>query len=92
MSEIPATKKCKKCSQEKELSEFHNSPRGKYGKKARCKKCVIEHVLKYYDNHREEQIENMGVWKEKNRDHYNEYQNQYQKSRRLKAKESPAGQ
>lgn len=41
------TRVCKKCFIEKDLSDFHNCKKGKFGKKSRCKKCSNEIVNKY---------------------------------------------
>ena len=48
------TKKCSKCGISKPLDEFHNQKDGKYGKRADCKKCNIEHSKQYAQEHKVE--------------------------------------
>lgn len=43
------TRICTHCGAEKELTEFHNSSKGKYGKDALCKKCKHDQrVARYF--------------------------------------------
>lgn len=35
-------KRCSKCGEEKELTEFHRAKKGKFGRTAECKSCVSE--------------------------------------------------
>jgi hypothetical protein len=45
-------KHCKKCDQDKPLSEFHNSARAKDGKWAYCKICSNARALSWYHEKR----------------------------------------
>ena len=56
-------KKCTGCFTQKPLEEFHNYKTGKFGKKAKCKKCIIKISAKY-------QKENALTIKERRRNHY----------------------
>lgn len=38
---------CTKCSELKNITEFHRSKRGKYGRVSRCKKCAAEYAREY---------------------------------------------
>ena len=60
------TKRCTKCNQEKNISEFPKQKQGKFGVRSNCNKCVKEWRMKYnqsdnYKKYREET-------KEKNRE------------------------
>lgn len=45
------TKICTKCLEEKELTSFHTSPTGKYGRKSQCKVCCNKAAKEdYHEN------------------------------------------
>lgn len=53
-------KKCKECSRNRSLDEFHNSSKSKDGKQALCKPCNIEKVREWQRNNPEKYEE---IWK-----------------------------
>jgi 5-methylcytosine-specific restriction endonuclease McrA len=46
-------KTCTKCLSTKQLEEFRDQPRGKFGKRSHCKKCEYASQKEYYKNNRE---------------------------------------
>jgi Recombination endonuclease VII len=45
---VPEARSCTKCKLIKPLSEFSKAPRGKYGRKASCKKCdAVRHAAQF---------------------------------------------
>ena len=48
MEEDIKSKVCTKCEVEKDLEEFHNDRKGKYGKYYWCKECCKKQKKRYY--------------------------------------------
>ena len=51
------TKACSKCKEEKLLSEFHKSPKHKYGVRSICKVCINSQNIAYRNSHLDEERE-----------------------------------
>ena len=51
----PAKKKCRKCSTQKPLEEFHRSKRSKDGRQPWCKICAKKERVEYYLRHQEKE-------------------------------------
>ena len=64
-------KKCTKCGEEKEVSEFHEMKGCKYGVRNTCKNCMKEYQKEY-------QKENADRLKEYQKEYRKEYQKEYQ--------------
>ena len=71
------TKTCTRCFIDKDLSKFHNSKKGKLGRKPRCKKCSSLDAKAYNDNR--DYVRS---------DERKEYEKEYSKAYRIKNKEN----
>jgi hypothetical protein len=63
-------KRCKKCGESKELSEFYVDRPARDGHRPECKACTSAARKVYYAEHREEVIERVKRWQRENRDLY----------------------
>lgn len=61
-------KKCSKCGELKELSEFYKD--GKGGYRSECKVCKDEHSKQYREKNRDKELKKTREYREKNRDRY----------------------
>lgn len=61
-------KKCSRCGEEKELSEFYKGKKYKDGYRNICKECCILKAKKYYKENSEHLKECVKEWKRKNKD------------------------
>ena len=68
-----AVKKCSKCKEEKELSEFHKSKVAKDGLQYCCKKCVSD----YNEKHKEKYKEYQKGYRKNNKEYNKEYKKEY---------------
>lgn len=66
-------KRCGKCGQEKELSEFYNDQKGSFGKKAHCRECMCANSRKYYRENGEKQRSVSKAWKDRNKQNVLDY-------------------
>jgi len=90
-------KTCKKCGQEKELSEFSNKSSEKDGKHRYCKQCMAIDVKNYYqtsgrkesDYYKNYQEENREYFREKSKDHYHSNKELYREWQRNSMKNDP---
>ena len=91
-------KKCSKCGEEKELSEFHKAKQNKDGYRGSCKDCVKEYKKEYRKNNKEYNKEYCKEYyennKEKRKEYYKEwfknnkeYRKEYYKNNKEKVKE-----
>lgn len=71
-------KTCTKCKVEQPKSEFSKRSVAKDGLKPDCKSCRKT----YYQENKEREREVKKKWKEQNRNHFNQYHNQYKKLRK----------
>ncbi len=82
------TKTCKRCSEEKPITEFSIDRRMKYGHTSKCKKCSAiykkaydeknnEHKSNYnkvwYENNKENIAERVKLWREENKEYRHAY-------------------
>ena len=82
-----AVKKCSKCKEEKELSEFYKSKIAKDGLQYFCKKCVSDYREKHKKHYKEYHKEYHKEWLEKNKEKRKETQKEYRKKNREYNKE-----
>jgi hypothetical protein len=82
------SKVCTKCCEEKTLEEFDKAPKGKYGRKSKCKACCkayreankdkIAAVQKeYYEANREKKLAYQKAYSEENKEYKREYDKAY---------------
>ena len=76
-------KKCTKCGETKELTEFHKEKRGKHGRKACCKVCIKQ----YQQANREKVAEYKKQYYQENRKKIEKRQKQYRQENREKIAE-----
>lgn len=76
------TKVCTKCGVEKDLEEFHNDRRGKYGRTSRCKRCVKQYSSSWYSKNVESYLVSCQKYKLDNSDRLNLYQKAYREKNR----------
>jgi 5-methylcytosine-specific restriction endonuclease McrA len=65
---IPTERECRECGEVKPLSEFSAHPRGKYGRRPRCKPCSRAYNKRYYREHNEEAKAARARYREENRE------------------------
>ena len=63
---IPASKVCTGCDEDKPLENFANHKKGKYGKGQKCKPCTKVIDAKYYENNTEKIKTRMRTYQSKN--------------------------
>ena len=68
-------KKCTKCGEEKEVSEFHKMKGCKYGVRNTCKNCMKEYQKEY----QKENADRLKEYRKENADRLKEYQKECQK-------------
>lgn len=62
------TKKCRKCGNEKNLSEFRNQKASKDSKKAYCKPCDDIYQKKWYMENRQKRLRQVKDWQQKRKE------------------------
>ena len=62
-------KKCTKCQQTKELTEFYKNKRGKFGRDSRCSVCARKVIYKWQDENKEHIRELQKNWRENNKEY-----------------------
>lgn len=72
-------KTCKKCNNEKELTDFYQNKKYKDGFNPTCKRCETERSLSYYKENRDKQLVNKKIRYNKNRDRELEKKREYDK-------------
>lgn len=75
-------KTCKKCKEEKELSEFYKSNQTIDGLCIYCKSCFKEKRKKSYIKNKDKVLKTCNVWYKKNRNKMLQYQKEYKKEYR----------
>ena len=73
-------KKCSKCKEEKELTEFHKQNGGKFGLSSKCKICKGEEGLNWYNNNLEKAKLQNKEWLNNNKEKYNYHHKQRYKN------------
>jgi hypothetical protein len=76
-------KKCSKCQETKDLSQFRNCKKSKDGKKYYCLVCDDKIASERYSSKKDLLNDQQKKWQKKNKEKYLEYQKQY----RLRKKE-----
>ncbi len=71
------TKVCKKCGQDKPIAAFGNYKASKDGLRPWCRECMSALGKAYYERNREVKAAKCKAWREQNREHVVEYQQQY---------------
>ena len=61
-------KRCKKCKEEKEFSQFYKNSTAKDGFRSHCKACVSAHQKKYKENNPEKVLASKRKYAENNRE------------------------
>lgn len=81
-------KTCSKCKKLKSKSEFHNKKNMKDGLCLWCKECKKAASMEYYKKNKEKVAKSVKAYRIKNKDKYNEYQRNWNRSetQRLKNK------
>ena len=86
-------KKCTKCGETKELTEFHKGKNKKDGRRACCKVCQKqyyqanrEQIKRYRQENREQILEKKKQYRQKNREKIAEYNKQYRQENREQIK------
>lgn len=75
------TKRCTKCQEEKELSEFNKHKNTKDGLAPNCKKCHNKMTRDWYRRNKESRKKSNRKWIENNRERWNELRrNNYHKN------------
>jgi hypothetical protein len=70
-------KECKKCGQEKELTEFYKHKRMADGYLNICKECKKKDAGKHYEENRETKLEYQKGYREQNKENIKEYKKNY---------------
>jgi hypothetical protein len=68
---------CRKCKEEKLLSEFHANPRDKHNVRKICKACTAVHMAKKYAANPEKERAKTAKWRSENPDKDREYNIKY---------------
>lgn len=68
---------CRKCEQEKDLSEFRNQKATKDGKKSYCKICDSAYNKENYRKKADNRINQIKNWQQKHPEKVKEYQKKY---------------
>lgn len=76
-------KDCTCCGSSKPLDEFHKG-NGRMGRKSACKDCSLADRKKYYQAHKESELERQRAWLQKNQDKMRECGKVWRKSNRGK--------
>lgn len=81
LSEMPKTKTCTYCNQEKNLDNFNNSNNGKYGKTSRCKVCIKSinktYSKNYYQRNKYKLLTKQKEYNNVNKEKIKEYHKKY---------------
>lgn len=64
-------KKCTKCGEEKDVSNFYSDPRGKHGVSGTCKACRSAYFALRYAENKEKIIGINNAWRERNKEQLN---------------------
>lgn len=81
------TKRCSKCGEEKDISEFRNNNRSKDKKDYFCKLCRRERDNNYRKNNKDKIKKTRKEYREKNKDKIKEKKKEYYKNNKDKIKE-----
>ena len=73
-------KQCRKCSDKKELGEFHRDKTRADGYRSICKICVGAYMQNQHISNREKNIARAAKWAEENRDKHNAKCNKWAKN------------
>ena len=90
--EIITNKKCQKCLNIKDLSEFNNSRNGKFGKHNFCRECLRIYNKEIYDRGRADRIQEVSIWNLRNKNKTKVYSEKFRdkiKPDRKKRKKQP---
>ena len=80
-------KKCTKCGEEKEVSEFHKMKGCKYGVRNTCKNCMKEYQKEYRKENVDSMKEYQKEYRKENVDSMKEYRKEYRKENADRLKE-----
>lgn len=91
-------KKCKKCGEVKDLSDFHKNKTTRDGLNNKCRKCcaayyqankesLLEYKRKYYEANRERLLVQQKEYQEANRERLREYKQEYHEANRERLRE-----
>ena len=75
-------KTCTRCGISKPLDEFHKSKDSKNGRRSDCKECIKKRSRKYYQEHRDEILENSKKYGQEHREGIREYHRNYYQEHR----------
>lgn len=64
------SRNCTKCGIEKNLDQFHNATKGKYGKRSMCKSCDLLAGQKWLRENRKKALATSQKWRENNTERY----------------------
>jgi len=64
------TKKCTSCEENKPLEDFHKTPRGRGGRRSKCKSCVKSYMTEYRQSNLEKVREQVRINSQKYRDNH----------------------
>lgn len=81
-------KKCSKCGESKNISEFHKKKASKDGLAYECKSCISEYKKKYYEQNRDEVLKKVKERYAKSCEDIKAYQEEYRKNNAEKVAES----
>ena len=70
-------KRCTKCGEWKGFSEYHKDGKVSGGLRARCKACVAEYKMKYWEANKEKCAEYQRKYREANKEKCAEYWRKY---------------
>lgn len=80
-------KVCSKCSKEKPLIDFYKSVKSTGGHRSSCKSCCNAARKEWFLKNKEKNYKNTTIWKENNRDRYNELSRNSRTRQRLRVLE-----
>jgi len=80
-------KRCTKCGEWKGFSEYHKDGKVSGGLRARCKACVAEYKMKYWEANKEKCAEYQRKYREANKEKCAEYQRKYREANKEKCAE-----
>jgi len=74
---IRAVKTCKWCRVEKPFTDFYKDDVGRDGRRPECKECTAARRKRWYGENREQEIQRVREWQQRNHDAYLEKQADY---------------
>lgn len=87
MTDIPASKVCTKCGEDKPLDEYHKCKKSKFGRVAKCKACA---KLNYLEN-REKKIKQVAEYRAANKDKVEKVKSDWYKKNKEKVQKYQRG-